>query len=1104
MRVTSVVTFLDFHIITWNDNHDRRHYLDWLSHCELFSYIDAISSTISSGSTTSIELQGTFTTSLAVFYSVLYRVFFKIMKSVDDSAEKPTQIDRDLFYQLASDLSEERLQATVKVVTQLSELPRESGEWNYVLKRLINGLSSSRNGARLGFGLCLTEAVFLALQKEVLPDVGHYMQLLMSALSKDATKNGKEERGLLFGKLFGLQVLLNEPLFSNVFKTKIGAESKSEELNLDFTLKYAQALIDVATTKTWIRESSLYTLYQAIEKLAPLLTSQKALDAAFNLLDESHLTLTSEGLAIYLFLLHTCPATRKLASQNRPNLQNSWKNGDPLKRGNLPLIANALKEANVSEDSSLKQKAVWAPRLHFVWDVLLSAVLSTDSYKLAKSEERVTKKRKKDSHDKTLFIGLPEFWKSVVDDSFFNEKASSERKYLGFLVFEKALQLVPASHLTDLFSTNLMRCSINQCGSSERNLHKISQKSLKSIVSVCQEHPEKTAPVFEAVAFSENGSIHFDQLTKSKTIAGLLANKALSTEHLLTMVGVLTQNLHKKHDDVPMARFTVDAILHLVRAHKSQADILWIGPSFDVLIQLGLFRDQDSPEDNASDLSNQSIGPVAVERLYSMLADLLFAEKESRTICWPYMALGKLLERKKDQPLLNAIDEELSEIFDAAEKELKKVSKQLSKDNSNLQLWGLQLLFSVSLLEAYSGEAESVSVLEDLISFSKIFEGEEENSSYAGFIEILLSLAAQKKALLRKSSLMIWESFVDQVSPEDLSVLLEILPARENKEGYTDLFEGGNKGESSNEEDEDEDENALAEEENDMMSDDGSNDDEESDSNDEDSLNDDAGKIDKEATSALARALNLPDSLVDDKGEVHFDDLGDTGDESEDESEEDLDDEKMMELDGQLSEIFKRRKEALSQIPTGNKRKKEVQESRENVISLKHKVVDMLEVMTKWAESESKKKEFSKALDKVVDTIAPLIACARTTLDRPLAEKVSKLVKNRITKLRVAGTQFGGRHDRDTIAGLLTEIHESMLSKKPGQFPNLYFSMCSSVSIFLAKLMIEMDSSMETYLVLTELYHKSLNEWLIRGKFGVTMFTEFLTWLAVKKQQGLN
>lgn len=66
------------------------------------------------------------------------------------------KVNRDHFYKLASDLPEERLQAAVGVIKDLSalEVPQEIEEWNYTINRLVKGLGSSRNSARLGF-LCV-------------------------------------------------------------------------------------------------------------------------------------------------------------------------------------------------------------------------------------------------------------------------------------------------------------------------------------------------------------------------------------------------------------------------------------------------------------------------------------------------------------------------------------------------------------------------------------------------------------------------------------------------------------------------------------------------------------------------------------------------------------------------------------------------------------------------------------------------------------------------------------------------------------------------------------------------------------------------------------
>lgn len=124
------------------------------------------------------------------------------------------KINRDLFYKLASDLQEERVQAAISLIKELASLENNDSEWEYVLNRLIKGLSSNRNSARLGFSLCLTEVLSVALEKGYLNSIEEYIQLLQSTLLKETVKNGKEERGLLFGRMFGLQASFVERTFA--------------------------------------------------------------------------------------------------------------------------------------------------------------------------------------------------------------------------------------------------------------------------------------------------------------------------------------------------------------------------------------------------------------------------------------------------------------------------------------------------------------------------------------------------------------------------------------------------------------------------------------------------------------------------------------------------------------------------------------------------------------------------------------------------------------------------------------------------------------------------------------------------------------------------
>jgi len=64
------------------------------------------------------------------------------------------------------------------------------------------------------------------------------------------------------------------------------------------------------------------------------------------------------------------------------------------------------------------------------------------------------------------------FFFSSYKDNLFGPKATHERKYWGFHVFEKALTRLPASQLAFVFSQNLIRSFINNLTSEDRALSK--------------------------------------------------------------------------------------------------------------------------------------------------------------------------------------------------------------------------------------------------------------------------------------------------------------------------------------------------------------------------------------------------------------------------------------------------------------------------------------------------------------------------------------------------------------------------------------------------------------------------------------------------------
>lgn len=1031
-----------------------------------------------------------------------------------------TKVNRDWFYKLASDLPEERLQSAVGLINELSDLPLPecNEEWSYVLNRLIKGLASDRNSARLGFSLCLTEVINLAIKSgpkkapDCLKSINMFLSLLSTTLMVDSStkasstnnnrkKKGKEERGSLFGKLFGLQTLLADPLFDLVFF------DDKQQVN-DFSITFVKELIDLALRKNWIKESCLFTVYQTVERLINKQKNTTFVENIISLLDENNLTSTNEGLSIYLLL-------GKYDISIKPNLSlenNGWKFNNPLAKGNLPILANVLRNIpnNNSETNDNKiQSANWSPRLHFVWDVLLSELLHNNTM-ITEAEPSLKKQKKNNGASKSnkmALIQFPEFWKVVVDEGFFNDKASGERKYLGFLIFMKAFPMINYDLLPTCFSQNIMRSIINQSNDSKRQLHKISQKVLHCIITTCENNVEtRLVPTLNALLFSKHGSINFDKLTKTKTVSKLVGIKKISNETLSQLINLFLSQVNTSND-LNHIRFILDMVLHIIRNHKSDLTSNTkqvVLPLLRGLVGFTYFVNDENSSKNSGKkkqtFSNtndknleleQNLSELSQERLYSILSELTIVPTNDKH-SWQYYALQNILTLEESASLKNQLDDSLLKVKKTALNILNIISKD-TKDHSKNR--GLEALLSICLLQLYSSDTESVSTIEELCAYYN----SKKTESFLGITEILLSLLAQKRAILSKTCLLVWEQFVPEIGKDELQVILDVLQARENKQGFAQLFEGADEYEVIESDKEEEEEDTDNEDK--MDETEGSDEDELSDLEEsEDSFNEDALAIDRETTSALVKALNLPENIVGENGEVKFDELDDFSEANEAEEEESMDDEKMMELDDQLSEIFKRRKEALSKIPTGHKRKLEVRDSRETVIAFKQRMVDLLSIYVKYAEKlDDNIENKDQILQNLIMLIEPMIKCVQNTLDRSLAEKISKLLKTRLFKFKITSAI-----DCAKILTLLKTIHNDyILTTKPGQFNNLFYSLCSSSSIYMSKILVENveeNKQVDAFNDIIDLYTETTKQWLKKGKFTSSLFGDFFNWLSSKRQ----
>lgn len=1035
---------------------------------------------------------------------------------------------RDHYFKLGSDLPQERLSAATQLISELVKV-NDSNEWEYALNRLIKGIITTRQSAKFGFSMALTEVVSELINKDELT-VAKYLVLLVDATKISSSMKGKEQRAVLFGRLFGLQVLIN---------SKIVLQSGESDV-----IKFVEVLLELSNFKNWIRETGFFTLIQFIK----LLENEESVDykkkvyiKILTMVNNLGLNLSTEGLAVYLSI----PDSDEL-SQKIGNLKANWKNGDPFYKGNLPVLAKVLKDVEVindeendnsssSKNNNKKQKSNWNSRLPFVWDLIVlkfnqldSESTDEDDIEAVPSNESSKKRKKKDSSKKSSkksktdpeFISVKEFWKVVIDETLFSEKSSYERKYWGFEIFEKFITSLDNIQLIQyLFTPNFMRCLINQHASSARMLYKISQLTIKSLLKMSKEKPS-LAPIvlLSLLDESKGGCWNFDLISKSRTIDEILQVKS----QINLFVSILLNNFESKlnsqnviedsdkNSNDNILKWYLDKIVNLIKHNKQvQLSDAIVESILTKLIKYAFFESKDV---NISTF----LQSVAKERLSSVLSELITTRLSNHKNCttWSTFCFETIKQLSKSEKCLVEFDEDLS-LVEQETSDLLNTIIELNKSSDKLYIF--ELLFSMCLIQLYMEDEETVQVINEIkLVFENQFtpkigdddDGDDQVDDSLVLTEIVLSFISRKSTLFKKLSTLVWENFLCKGNETDgklrvndacFRLLFDVLEAKENKQGQQKLFEGDGgdvEGEESDDDDEDEEDNDN-EDDDDGKEESGdedakkSNEDEDSDvvsENDLDEVNDTMTELDKQTNLKLAQALGIP---TKESGEVKFDELDDLSSNEEYESDS-MDDEQMMAMDDELSRIFKHRQDTLNSIPTGNKRKLEVMEAKENMIFFKNRILDLLEIFNK----------INSSLHFNLTFITPLITLMNLTLDKNLGVKAHKLLKNKVSKTKVDLNELVKYYPQpseyyESLVQLVSELQDKANSVKSSN--QAVIQSYNQSCIIVAKNLIALDDSNMEKVV--QIYCDSLKKWCLfnDSKLQSSLFFDFINWINTKK-----
>ncbi|KAL5357499.1 DNA polymerase phi-domain-containing protein [Aspergillus floccosus] len=949
----------------------------------------------------------------------------------------------EIYEDLASEKDEIRLKAASALVSQFTpDKNADDAQIKKVLQRLFRGLCSSRKAARIGFSIALTEIlsqVFATPKESSELTISAVVSMWESQSNASGSESGQEQRDHHFGRLFGAEAIIKS---SVLFKPQAPFSEWLKVLDLVF---------DLAKKKPWIREECGWILYRCIYELAAQKSDAKFTESILERLASNDLARTPEGVSIWLAAKELFPKA-KFPSK-------VWKHDDPLDSRERTQLTKVMKEssstdsAGGSQEKNVKTSGVWNSKLHFAWDVIMSKLDVSESEK---------------SKSKGSSLTFIDFWTEVVDNGLFAAASSEERKYWGFLLFVKVLNERPLKMASQVFTKNLVRCLTNQLAVEDRYLHKMAVKATKTMQTRVSKEPEFAAACISGLMGSA-GAVNFDQATKTKTIEKIVVEANLDAlKQIVPLFEKLVASPATSDPKIAASnrQFLAGLLLSIVRSRASAS-----GESEDgmqdilehilfIFVRFAYFVDKEGGAQGVNPAFTQQTQELFRNRINSCLNALIASQKYATTL--PYAVVRKIRDAAKSQEygrFIIDMDDTLRESIKTAFKSLKKLSSKEKKDEST-GVDAFKLLYSMTILQVYNGDADAVSMLEELdFCFSKIFgdkKSKDEDASDASdaLVEILLSFASKQSQLFRRMSEQVFGAFADKITETGLDSLTSILEAKESLAGQQEMFD---------QQDDEGDEEMIDVDEEDsdveVIDAEASGSDEEDGSEAEDD-DENEGNDDEEAVfeAKLAEALG-----------THRADQ-DLNAESSD-SDADMDDDEMEKVDNALVKVFQARRDALGQ-------KKDKKDAKENMVNFKNRVLDLLEIYVK--------KCHSKLL--ALDLLLPLLRLTRLSSTKQVSNKANAVLRE-YTKL-CKGSALPAIQEAEPVWELLQAIHKEATHSGPPA----HASACSQASLLVVKVLVAHDKDAVAGVV--DVYAATRKEQLLSKKCHVqpSFFTDWNNW----------
>lgn len=381
----------------------------------------------------------------------------------------------------------------------------------------------------------------------------------------------------------------------------------------------------------------------------------------------------------------------------------------------------------------------------------------------------------------------------------FAPTTSDEKKYWGFLLLQKYVYDLPTGVLSTIFGPNTIRCLVNQLASPERYLHRVAEKSLKALHARVEKDPE-VASIFIDALFNQ-GYINFDSLTKTKTIEKLFGQASQCDRKTYQQIlrrfddAILQPGLEDEKSAATYRQLIADYLVSAVKPetapsegepdYSEQRDHMYL--ITEVLLRYGYFRITPGPDDPDRSVPALPISHVTHEmfksRLMSSLGRLMV---NSTDPLWhPFkvvLHLGGFGSGRHGLTPLMKLEpgHGVGKILRKAYKTLIKIDDEVRKEDGARkdQLRAFKLLYTMTILQVYNGDADAVSMLEELQTcYTDLVKHESEKPKAEGseiLVEIILSLVSKPSLLFKRLAHQVFSAYTSLVNTDGLNSIIKV------------------------------------------------------------------------------------------------------------------------------------------------------------------------------------------------------------------------------------------------------------------------------------------------------------------------------------------